>query len=220
MSENVETNQNVENEPNVENHVNPPQNEPIVSDPSEEDVVSYKNHEKLLNQRKADQQKMRSMEAELEKMRNDIKAAETAKLEEKQEYKKLYEHTLGELESVRNEISEKEQALVNDHKMRAVEKELGGLKNNAYLRFIDLSNVVINEENGMVDKNSVAFEANRIRSEFPEIIAAAPSARINSQAPSQKSDILHAPKSAAELNKNQRESLKRNIIQDRLKNRE
>lgn len=181
-----------------------------------EQVVAWESHQKLLNQRKADQKKARELEAEVQALRESIKQQENAKLEEKQEYKKLYEATRQELEAKKREQEERDKIIVNKEKQAALAKELGGLKNDAYFKFAELENIVI-DDSGQVDQNSVRLEANRFRQAFPELIASTPSVRVNSQAPSGNGPVLNQPKSPREMSASEREAIKRQMLLDKVK---
>lgn len=205
----------------VEESVSPIQEEShaeIVSEPvvEEKQVVAWESHQKLLNQRKADQKKAKELEAQLRAMQDQVKQAENAKLEEKQEYKKLYEATKAELETKKREQEEKERIIVNKEKQAALSRELGGLRNDAYFRFAELDNIVI-DDSGLVDQNSVRLEANRFRQAFPELIAASQPVRVNSQAPSGANPVVGQQKTAKEMSGAEREAIKKQILLDKLK---
>lgn len=204
-------------EPVVQDEVVVEVPEDLNPEPTPEQVVAYDTHAKLLNQRKNDQGKLKEMADQLEQMKSQVKQQETAKLEEKQEYKKLYEASQNELEGIRKENQLKEKALVDDHKRRALEKELGGLKNAEYFRFADLSNIVVDEDTGLVDGNSVRLEANNFRKNYGELLTSTPSVRVNSNAPQNRADILTQKVSAQEMTADQRSAYKRNIIKERIK---
>lgn len=181
-----------------------------------EQVVAWESHQKLLNQRKADQKKARALEEEVRALRDSIKQQENAKLEEKQEYKKLYEATRAELEAKKREQEERDKIMVNKEKQAALAKELGGLKNDAYFKFAELENIVIDDA-GQVDQNSVRLEANRFRQAFPELVISTPSVRVNSQAPSGNGPVINQPKTAKEMSAAEREATKRQMLLDKLK---
>lgn len=185
-------------------------------EPTQEQVVAYETHQKLLNQRKADQRKARELEDKVRQLTESIKSAENAKLEEKQEYKKLYEATKVELEAKKREQEERDRIIVNKEKQAALNKELGGLKNDAYFRFAELDNIVI-DDSGQVDLTSVRLEANRFRQNFPELITPSNPVRVNNQAPSGDAPVLSHQKDAREMSSSEREAFKRKAIMERLK---
>ena len=213
MSEEI-TESSVEHEESVDF------NEQVVPETAEEEkseqVVAWESHQKLLSQRKADQKKARQLEQEARELREQLKSIQNAKLEEKQEYKKLYEASRAELESIKREQEEKERIMVNKEKQAALIKELGGLRKNDYLKFADLENIVI-DDSGQIDSNSVRLEANRFREAYPELIASKNPVRVNSQAPAGNSPVLNQAKKASELSGAEREAIKRQMLQDKLR---
>ena len=181
-----------------------------------EETVSYDSYQKVLNQRKADQKKARQFEEELRALREQLKAQENAKLEEKQEYKKLYEAQKAELDAIKSAQAEKDRIMVEKEKQSALVKELGGLKRDEYIRFADLKAIVI-DDTGEIDMNSVRMEANRFRQSYGDLIKTETPVRVNSQAPSGTSPVLNQEKSAKDMSANEREAIKRQILMNQLK---
>jgi hypothetical protein len=202
-----------DNENLVDEVINNAEESIIDSGPSQEsqdDAVSYSTHKKLLGQFKSNQKAARDLAAKVAQLEAEREDSEKTKLEQKEEYKQLYENATNKLKQMEVESLEKEKALVDEHKRRALEKELGGLRKAEYFKFADLSNIVIGDD-GLVDDNSVKFEANRYRQEFPELLTATKKLSINNQAPS-NDGIIRPNKSAKEMNRDDRSASKRNLI--------
>ena len=176
----------------------------------QDDSVAYATHKKLLSQYKQNQGAAKNLAARIAELESEKENAQKSKLEEKQEYKKLYDNALGKIRSMETEAKEKESALVSEHKRRALEKELGGLRKSEYFKFADLSNIVIGDD-GLVDENSVKFEANRYRQEFPELLQATKKVQVNNQAPS-NDGIVKPERSLKEMNRTDRSESKRDYL--------
>ena len=176
----------------------------------QDDAVAYATHKKLLGQFKANQKAARDLAAKVAELETDKENATKSKLEEKQEYKKLYDNALGKIQAMETESIEKDKALVDGHKRRALEKELGGLRKSDYFKFADLGNIVIGDD-GLVDVNSVKFEANRYRQEYPELLSTSKKIEVNNRAPSQDG-IIKQQKGAKEMSKNDRSNSKRDFL--------
>jgi len=182
----------------------------------EDQFVAWESHQKLLNQRKADQRRAKELEKQYRELQQQLKEQEHRKLEEKQEYKKLYEASQSELDRLRAEQQEKQRIMVNKEKQAALVKELGGLHREEYIRFADLDAIVI-EDSGEIDRNSVRLEANRFRESYPQLIKSETPVRINSQAPSGPSQTLNNQKSAGQMSTSEREHVKRQMLLNKLK---
>lgn len=174
------------------------------------DSVSYDSHKKAIGQLKNSQKRERELSERLADLETDRDNEVKSRLEEKQEYKKLYENQVSQNSKILAEIAEKEKALVNDHKRRALEEELGGLKKSQYFKFANLDDIVISDD-GTVDQNSVKFEANRYRQEFPELINQTKTVILNNQAPS-NDGIVNKQKSASEMSTDERAEFVRNNL--------
>lgn len=198
------------NENLVEEVINEEIKQEAVIEEKQEDTVAFTTHKKLLGQFKQTQKSSRDQAARIAELEADRDNTEKAQLEQKQEYKKLYENALSKISTMETESVEKEKALVNEHKRRALERELGGLRKSDYFKFADLSNIVIADD-GLVDENSVKFEANRYRQEFPELLKASKKVEMNNQAPS-NDGIIKQNKSVQEMSKQERSNNKRDFL--------
>jgi len=174
------------------------------------DSVAYQTHKKLLNQHKAAQKAQRDLAAKVAELEAERENAQKSKLEEKEEYKKLYEFQVEKNKAMEAEARAKDEALVEGVKKRALEKELGGWKKASYASFADLSNIVIGDD-GLVDMNSVKIEANRYRQEYPELIESNKRVTVNNQAPS-NDGIIKPNKSAKEMSRDARSTSKRDFL--------
>jgi len=193
----------------------------IVSEPEveapQDDSVSYDSYQKLLRQRKADKAKALEMQAQLESLLEEKKARETEELKQQNKYEELYKATLQENEAMKAERKAQEKALVDEHKRRELDKELGGLSKSDYFRFANLDNILIADD-GTVDLNSVKIEANRFRKEYPELIRPSRNVNINSQAPSNDGKILNKPSvDAKSMSAEQRSAYKEKFLRDQFK---
>lgn len=139
---------------------------------NEKDVVSYATHKRLLEQRKNTQRENEELKAKLAEFETAQKAAEDSKLAQQGEYKKLLEQREKELNDLRGKHSKLETTIVNDYKLRAFESHLPGkIKNDKYLRFVNLDAIAINPESGEVDEESVKSTVAEYVKEHGDLIA-------------------------------------------------
>ena len=149
--ENVDASgENTQNPSGVENQVEQP----------EQDAVSYETYQKTLNQAKTRQEKLSSTERELQELKSKLKAQEEQKLQETQQYKELWEKEREEKEAVKSALDSTNKSLVDSYKLDAVVGKLPcKVKKPEYFNFIDLDNVVWDEETRTVVPESVELVA-------------------------------------------------------------
>lgn len=123
--------------------------------PSSEDV-SYESHQRLLQQRKADQRKAKELEQELSRYRDADRAREQQELEAKGEYSKILserENRIQELEAREEERLRRE---VESAKLNAFVRALPGkLRSQDYLAFVNTDDIPLDPESKSVDEGSL-----------------------------------------------------------------
>jgi hypothetical protein len=144
-----------------------------VGDASSKDQISRDAYEKLLSQRKKDQEKLK----ELESFRQEIltkKQEEELKLaEEKGEFRKILEQRERELNETKSKLTDYERTFTNSVKLNAVLNKLPGrLLKNEYSSFIELDAVAIDPESGEVDTRTVEEVANKFIKEHSFLLKA------------------------------------------------
>lgn len=146
-----------------------------------ESLVDSKSHKKAIDDMMRYKKEAKDFSAQLEAEKISRTAIEQAQLEEKGEFKSLYEKN--ELEKIKlaQEVKDQGERFLNFHLRNQVIEKLGGLKNPAYNSFIKVENLVV--ENGAATAESVQAEVDRIKQELPEIIKLSGVKIPNSQSP-------------------------------------
>lgn len=157
------------------------------------DVVSHETYKRLLAQRKADREKLRSLEEKAKTL--SILEEEKAKLtEEKLKTEGNWKALLEAREAKIQELSEKyqavnqeksryEQQFVEASKLQAFEDALGGkLKHREYYNLVDTSAIALDPESGAIDKESLKKYADKFLKEHKELVAFS-KPQIDSRAP-------------------------------------
>jgi len=157
------------------------------------DVVSHETYKRLLAQRKADQEKMRSLEEKAKTL--SVLEEEKAKLaEEKLKADGNWKALLDAREAKIQELSEKynsvtqeksryEQQFVEATKLQAFNDTLGGkLKHREYYNLVDTSAIALDPETGAIDKESLKKYADKFLKEHKELVAFS-KPQIDSRAP-------------------------------------
>lgn len=143
------------------------------------DVVSHASFKKLLDQRKADQEKLRKAQEELDSFKAKEKELEEKKLAEQGNWKALLEAReakLKESEEKINLLSDSlktyETKVSNAIKLDAFERAIGGkLKNKVYYDTVFApEKIALNPETGEVDDASVKEYATFFVNNFKETI--------------------------------------------------
>lgn len=181
MSKKVEVTENTENE-----EVN---NEEVINEEVKEEFVPKKAYE----QTSADMHKFKStakkLEAELNRIKVELEEERKAKLEEKGEYKSLWEASEQKLAKIEQEKAQKEKENIIKSKIQHVSDKLGGFKKPEYAKFINLDAVETDEETGLIIESSLIKEVDRIRQNHAELINVAVTTRMPSGAASSGASI-------------------------------
>lgn len=169
------------------------------------DVVAFETHQRLLAQRKADQEKLKEAqakldkieekEAELERKRQEL---EEQKLKDEGNWKALLEAReakLAEFQSRESELVSKvsmfEQQFQEAAKLQALQDALGGkFKHKSYYNLVDTDRIITNPETGQIDQDSVKAYADTFLKEHKELIAFN-KPQINDRAPGQAGSLTY-----------------------------
>jgi len=145
-------------------------------------LIKKKNE--LLNEKKREQLRNRQLEEELTNLKSMLRKQEDEKLEEKQEYKTLWENTQREKEETEQRFFKLQDSLVKEKKIKEFNKVLGTqLNKDRYYDFVNFEDIIINED-GSVNKDSVKYAVNLLRENYPEIASRSEFPRVGSQAAS------------------------------------
>lgn len=129
-----------------------------------QDIVSYKSHQKLLNQYKTQQARLK----EYEQMEAEREEQEQLK---KGEYEKLLQSKEERIKNLETEVNTNRQEKVEGKKLMAfMEKLPGTISDNDYLSHIDIDSILIDEETGQIDSLSLEKEVNRFTKKHWRVI--------------------------------------------------
>lgn len=132
-------------------------------------TVSYESHEKLLRQKKAQDEKLKTMESQLNEFLAQKKAEEDAKLMAEKRHEELIQRLKTEKEELAARNAQIQSEIANTLKRTALEREIGGFARPEYAQFADLKVIELNED-GTVDATSVAKEAARLREQHSHLL--------------------------------------------------
>jgi hypothetical protein len=126
----------------------------------EKDVVAYETHKKLLAQRKADQEKQKSLVTELEELKAEKQQREEQLLAEQGKYKEIAQLKDKELAATKEQIKQQRNLLINGAKLQAFKEKVGGeFKQPEYMSFVDLEKIIVLED-GTLDEGSLENSVN------------------------------------------------------------
>jgi DNA repair exonuclease SbcCD ATPase subunit len=137
-----------------------------------------KSKERILEESKKYKEGYQTFKQKEEETKKQQQEREEARLKKEGQFNVLLEQresTIKELEeqlnSIKNELGSRDQAITNFRKAAAFEKEIGGkLKKDSYWSHVDFDKIAINPETGEIDTHSLSTEANRFSEEFKELI--------------------------------------------------
>lgn len=125
-----------------------------------QDTVAYETHKRLLGQRKADLEKRREIEQELETFKAAAKENEQLALEEQGKHKELADHFKAELKKTQAALTERDEMINDGIKLQAFKSKVGGeFKNPKYMSFVDLDRIGLRED-GTVDEGTLEMTVN------------------------------------------------------------
>lgn len=143
--------------------------------------VSLKAYENVTKDMHKNKQKAKSLEAENNELRAQMKAQDEQKMQEKQQWKELYEKREAELVQAQKEAKDKDELYTRSSKLAALKQEIGGNIRDEYLQFAELSDISITD--GIVDKDSLLDVANSFRKKHGPLIPQSDNVNITGQAP-------------------------------------
>ncbi len=146
----------------------------VETEEKKEELVSQRVVDEYKNDMFKYKAKMRETEAELQKLKDNSTLLEKQSLEEKEEWKLLYEREKEEKSRALGELEQKSSFFIDTSKKNAVVLQLGGFKKSSYVSFVNPASIEVKED-GTFDEDSITREVDRIKQEFPELIKAASS---------------------------------------------
>lgn len=152
------------------------------STPDEKDAyVPKKAYEDVTRDMHKNKQKVRSLEADNNELKAQLKAQEEQEMQKQEKWKELFETSKAELVEVRKEAQIKDDKYTRSQKISALKQEIGVNIKDEYLSFASLDNIVLTD--GLIDKDSLRDVANSFRKEHGQLFPQEENVNITGQAP-------------------------------------
>jgi len=146
-------------------------NQGVKADESTQDqVVSYETHRKLLGEKKKLAEDFQNIKARLETIEKEKEDAERKKMEEQGEYKKLLDQEREKSKTLETKLEEKDFTERNARKFAAVLNALGGNLDPKFYDLIKYDGVIINPESNEIDQTSSQKIADEFKKTYPECV--------------------------------------------------
>ncbi len=133
------------------------------------DHVSFESWTKLLDQKKAQDAKLKEAADKLAKYEADEKAKADAQLLAEKRHEEIIANQKAEIEKLTNSFGQVKVEIANSLKRQALEREIGGFAHPDYASFAKLDSIELLED-GSVDATSVGNEAKRLRESHPHLL--------------------------------------------------
>ena len=143
--------------------------------PPEREKVAYETHRKLLGEKK-------SLQEKYETLLKEKKEEENRKLEESNEWKKLYENKTQELEEVHQKLQKRDQQVNDGLKLQAFLNAVGGEIEEQYWGLIPVEKIDLNPETSQPDEYSVQKLVDEFKTRYSRVIAAKTDAKLPNDA--------------------------------------
>ena len=154
---------NEENQGNAENTENTENSE------AKEEYVSRKVAEDFKSDMFKYKDRSKSLEAQNNELTMKLEAIERDKLEKNSEWEKLYQQEKDARESAETNLQAQETRFVDSAKINAVLDKVGGFKKPEYSKFINPTNIEI-DENGSITPESLRAEVERVSQNYAELL--------------------------------------------------
>jgi len=136
------------------------------ADPKEDGRVAYETYQKVLREKKARDEQLKSVSEKLAAYELEKTSLEEAKLKEQGEFKSLLEKEQAKRKAIEEELTGLKSGLQNSIKKSALEEKLGGkLRKSEYAAFIPFDRIAIDPETMRVDDTSLAEVAEEFQKE-------------------------------------------------------
>lgn len=132
------------------------------------DTVAYETHKKLLDQRKADQAKLRQIQEERDALKAAQEQAENDRLVQQKQFETIAQKEKERADKLASDLQGMQKAQTESAKKAALKAALGGVKKDEYLQFANLEQIQIVD--GVVDADSVAVVAAAFRESHGDLI--------------------------------------------------
>lgn len=136
-----------------------------------ENKVAYETYQKVLAERKRDQERVRELNAKLEEIEINNKRIEEEILKKKEDYKTLLDNKTKEHEQAAYELNQMKEQRKQALKLNAFLEGCGNnqIKKN-YWKMIPVGDIIINPETGEVDPLSVKMAVDAYMRDYPETL--------------------------------------------------
>jgi len=165
------------------------------SQDNSQDVVHRKAYEEVTKDMLKYKSERKELQARLNEIETQMKAAEEQKLKDNEKWQQLAEQKEKELEHLKQQTLAEKNRYLDSVKRNALKNELGGKINEAYLVHADINSIEFNED-GTLNPESVAAVANKFREDHSTLIPSNANNSITNQAPSNEAP---APKSLEQM---------------------
>jgi hypothetical protein len=136
--------------------------------------VDYASYKKVLDQRKADQEKAKTLAAKLAELESEKKARDEAEMQKRGEYEKLLKQREEELERERSIAKQNAEKVATTWKLNAVnsalQKEGARIKKHDYFSFVDFNKIGFDSESMRVDDDSLKEVVNGFITNYPDLV--------------------------------------------------
>lgn len=153
-----------------------------------DDKVAYETYQKVLAERKRDQERARELQAKLDEIELAKRQFEEETLKKKEDYKTLLENKAREHDLLASELNQMKEQRKQAMKLNAFLEGCGNnqIKKN-YWKMIPVGDIIINPETGEVDPLSVKMAVDSYIRDYPETLeksvvgmpSASPSVAVN-----------------------------------------
>ncbi|BAQ92885.1 hypothetical protein [uncultured Mediterranean phage uvMED] len=153
-----------------------------------EDLIAYSKFKGAVTDYKAEKEKRKSLEAELQKYR-DLeleKEGDTKKIIES--YSTRISEAEGKAEQAEKDLMNYKKVVVEGELKRKVAEAAGGIEKSSYLNFVDISDVT-----GLDDTNGIQKAAERFRKEHSSLLKPSPKGHAPNLFPTNDQPIEKAP---------------------------
>ena len=140
-----------------------------------DDKVAYETYQKVLAERKRDQERARDLQAKLDEIEFAKKQFEEETLKKKEDYKTLLDNKAREHDLAVSELNQMKEQRKQAMKLNAFLEGCGGnqIKKN-YWKMIPVNDIIINPETGEVDPLSVKMAVDSYVRDYPETLERQP----------------------------------------------
>lgn len=137
------------------------------------DLVSWDTHKRLLAQRKKDQEELRQLREFQAQKQSEAQELEQQQQAARGEFDKVLSSYKQKVETLETQIKNTEQEKLRSMKYQAVVDSLPGrLAKPEYVAFIDVNEIFIDPQNGLIDENSIKEAADKFLKEHPSLLVA------------------------------------------------